>query len=71
LYKKCYINTIRKIYKDQSIVIKLGKYISQPLHVNKGLRQKCSSMLIIIFLEENLKGWKNKFQQMGIKIDKE
>ena len=48
----------------------MGSDFSQPIGVTKGLRQRCcvAPTLFKIYVNEALKGWKNKCATMGIPV---
>lgn len=67
---KRYIRAINNIYEHTKGVIKLGKYLSDPFPITKGLRQGCclSPTLFKIYVQEALKTWIKKCSGMGIEI---
>lgn len=64
------IKATKNLYKCNRVNIKMGNKISGTFRTTKGLLQGCSTSptLFKIFLEETLKPWKRKCEEMGVPI---
>jgi Reverse transcriptase (RNA-dependent DNA polymerase) len=67
---RVYVRAIYNIYKDAKAVIKIGKNISEPFEITKGLKQGCclSPTLFKIYIQKALYNWMRKCKNMGIEI---
>lgn len=65
------IKAVQELYKDNTSKIKKGQTLSKGFNINKGLKQGCclSPTLFKIYLEQALKIWKRKCEQMGIPLN--
>lgn len=65
------IKIVKSLYKETYIKIRQRNIISDGFVPTKGLKQGCclSPLLFKIFLEQSLKGWKNKCKYMGLPLD--
>ena len=67
---KIVIKAIKNLYKNARSKIKIGKFVSGEIKVEKGLRQGCSisPTLIKIFIHTALLNWNRKCSGMGVPI---
>lgn len=65
------IGAIKNLYSGNSSQIKVGRNVSEPFQVNKGLRQGCciAPTLFKLYLNEALRRWRKKCCNMGVKIE--
>ena len=64
------IKAVKSLYKQTKTRIKVGKKLTTGFNGTKGLKQGCciSPTLFKIYLEQVLKGWKQKCRNMGVPI---
>ena len=65
------IKAVQELYKNNTSQVKKGQTVSKGFSINKGLKQGCclSPTLFKIYLEQALKTWKRKCEQMGILLN--
>jgi len=65
------IKAAKRLYEDVTTKIKMGNKLSNGFTTTKGLKQGCclSPTLFKIYLEQTLKTWKRKCQNMGISLN--
>lgn len=68
-----YINTIKKLYEENTGRVKIDDKLSDEFLCTKGLRQGCSlsPTLFKIYLSKALENWQRKCKHMGIPIGDE
>lgn len=65
------LKAVKDLYSSNVSQIKIGRNLSEPFSVNKGLRQGCciAPTLFKLYLNETLKNWRRKCCNLGVKID--
>ncbi len=71
-YPQKLVEAIKNLYKNSTIVIKVGINETDKILINKGVRQGCPVSLILfnIYIDDIIQNWKQIIYK-GIKISKE
>ena len=68
-FPKYLLNAIKCIYRNTTVRIKFNDVISEPIHINKGVRQGCSlsAVLFNIYVNKTIQEFK-KTMKKGIQL---